>query len=142
MGKYKLLGMFWDGRKNSFPRRPKIKTEDEIGYCEDYRVGRNLFDFDVIRRKIKYSELLRCERREDFSDIANRLQWCDSVYLVADYIPQNISPVMEKFYFKTLLSACEFVRSIKKGLSVVMVMSEKTRRRAVPYFEHYLRRES
>lgn len=138
MMKYKLFGMFWDGKEIHLSRCPGIKTEAEIGYCEDYKIERNLFDFDVIRRKINFSELLSCEREEDFSNVTARLEWCDTVYLVVDYMPKNIIRIMDKFFFKTLLQAYCFVQSAQKTPLVVMVMDEKKKRRAMPYIEYYL----
>ncbi|MBQ7516129.1 MAG: hypothetical protein IJS96_07570 [Schwartzia sp.] len=119
----KLPGDIWDGGKITLSRYPKIITEEKLGYCEDYKVGYNLFDVDGIHRRISLCELLRCEKESDRSVIASRLKECDTTYLAVDYVPRNRNQILWRFYFRILLQCCSFINGIKEGMSMVLVVN-------------------
>ncbi len=136
--KYKLIGTIWDRRKITLSRCPEIITEQELGYCEDYQTEYNLFDMRIIRRKINFSTLLRCRKKDELFKIAMRLKECDEVYLAVDYMPQTFNQIIARFYRKTLLQCFCFVKDTKNELRSALVMREPTAKKLLPYLCDYI----
>jgi len=104
---YKLLGSFWDGRKDLDEPLAEYSREKQI---RDYKEEFDLFDSQEYIRSVKISELLRQNVGEKILPILERLRLCSKVVFVLDCSIQSENPVIRKFLSKRISQCLRYMQ--------------------------------
>ena len=104
---YKLLGVFWDGKKIVGTKFTIVRNCQNI---LDYRYMRDLFDVDGCVRKIKISELLKANFEGEAKALVEQLRHCDKIVGVIDYFPRIKNVVSRRFVRKRILQVLGYLR--------------------------------
>ncbi|MCF0217169.1 MAG: hypothetical protein HUK21_11965 [Fibrobacteraceae bacterium] len=104
---YKLLGLFWDGRKDLEIPILEYTGETQI---RDYKEEYDLFDSRDYIRSVKVSELFRLDDGDKISSILDRLRFCSKVVIVLDCDIKNKNPVIRLFLSKRVSQCLKYVR--------------------------------
>lgn len=104
---YKLLGSFWDGRKDLDEPLAEYSREKQI---RDYKEEFDLFDSQEYTRSVKVSELLRQNIGEKILPILERLRLCSKVVFVLDCSIQSENPVIRKFLSKRISQCLRYMQ--------------------------------
>lgn len=103
---YKLLGSFWDGRKDLDEPLAEYSREKQI---RDYKEEFDLFDSQEYTRSVKVSELLRQNIGEKILPILERLRLCSKVVLILDCSIQSENPVIRRFLSKRISQCLRYI---------------------------------
>ena len=112
---YKLYGIIWD-------RKPVqsisiLFYDGNVGVVPNYYEPVNLFDTDLIIRKILLSELLGVEKVENFKELIKDISFIDELIIEVDIFPSK-NKVLESFYKKRVLQICSQLKSTVTSIYV------------------------
>ena len=112
---YKLYGIIWD-------RKPVhsisiLFYNGDIGIVPYYFEPVNLFDAELIIRKILLSKLLGIEKVETFNKLINDISSIDELIIEVDIFPSK-NKVLESFYKKRVLQICSQLKSTVTSIYV------------------------
>jgi len=118
---YKLIGLFWDNR----PVPDEFPSIVDFVEVQDYREEYNLFDLTCYKRKIKLSEILSIEDKQNLNNIILSLKGCDEVYLHIDYIPNCESSVVCAFFIRRTMQIYRYIRdSVQYEVQVFVIADD------------------
>ena len=104
---YKLLGVFWDGRKVVKTNFKVCKPRNEI---LDYHYPYELFDVNCYARKITITELLKVNEEKEAFEIVDKLKQCNKIYAIIDCIPNVRNPILLRFVRKRILQVLNYLQ--------------------------------
>lgn len=112
---YKLYGIIWD-------RKPVesisiLFYDGNVGIVPNYYEPVNLFDTDLIIRKISLSEMLGVEKVENFKKLIKDISFIDELIIEVDIFPSR-NKVLESFYKKRVLQICSQLKSVVTSIYV------------------------
>lgn len=120
---YKLLGSFWDGRKDLETPLAEYSEERQI---RDYKEEYDLFDTLEYIRSVRISELFRLEYGNRIFSVLDKLRLCSKVIIILDCYIKSENPVIRNFFSKRISQCLRLVQDHLADWSVeIFIQSEK-----------------
>lgn len=120
---YKLLGSFWDGRKDLETPLAEYSEERQI---RDYKEEYDLFDTLEYIRSVRISELFRLEYGNRFFSVLDKLRLCSKVIIILDCYIKSENPVIRNFLSKRISQCLRLVQDyLAKKPVEIYIQSEK-----------------
>lgn len=120
---YKLLGSFWDGRKDLETPLAEYSEERQI---RDYKEEYDLFDTLEYIRSVRISELFRLEYGNRIFSVLDKLRLCSKVIIILDCYIKSENPVIRNFLSKRMSQCLRLVQDyLAKKPVEIYIQSEK-----------------
>jgi len=120
---YKLLGSFWDGRKDLETPLAEYSEERQI---RDYKEEYDLFDTLEYIRSVRISELFRLEYGNRIFSVLDKLRLCSKVIIILDCYIKSENPVIRNFLSKRISQCLRLVQDyLAKKPVEFYIQSEK-----------------
>ncbi len=120
---YKLLGSFWDGRKDLETPLAEYSEERQI---RDYKEEYDLFDTLEYIRSVRISELFRLEYGNRIFSVLDKLRLCSKVIIILDCYIKSENPVIRNFLSKRISQCLRLVQDyLAKKPVEIYIQSEK-----------------
>lgn len=120
---YKLLGSFWDGRKDLETPLAEYSEERQI---RDYKEESDLFDTLEYIRSVRISELFRLEYGNRIFSVLDKLRLCSKVIIILDCYIKSENPVIRNFLSKRISQCLRLVQDyLAKKPVEIYIQSEK-----------------
>lgn len=112
---YTLYGILWD--RKPMPNISIPFYNGDVGTIPNYLEPVDLFDTDLIIRKILLSELLSIENVETFNKLIKDISYIDELIIEVNIYPSE-NKVLEAFYKKRVLQICSQLKSVVTSVYV------------------------